>query len=167
MLTRADLPPYGPNGIIIDELFIEVVSGAGGGEASVTMSGERVNISLSSISVQCIAGYSGEDCTVHTTCSEDTCNQTLAYCNSEGECICREEVSGQQECTPPKMDITDSPQKTPMVNPLPESEDGSDTDLVPIIAGAVVGGLVLLILSTIAVVVIVLLYRRNKKKKSG
>ena len=129
MLTRADLPPYGPNGIIIDELFIEVVSGAGGGETSVTMSGERVNISLSSISVQCIAEYSGEDCTVHTTCSEDTCNQTLAYCNSEGECICREEVSGQQECTPPN-GMTYSPQETPTiaVDPLSDSESKNNSE---------------------------------------
>ena len=76
---------------IIDELFFEIVSEAGGEEiSSVAGLGERgkASITLSSISVQCSAGYGGEDC---DTCREDTtCNLTLGYCNSEGECICHD-----------------------------------------------------------------------------
>ena len=52
----------------------------------------RVNVSLSAISVQCIEGFSGDDCETVNTCNEQiTCNETLGYCNTDGDCICFDE----------------------------------------------------------------------------
>ena len=60
----------------IDELFVEVVSIAGGGESSMMAYGDngRVNVSLSAISVQCIEGFSGDDCVIETPSKPVVCS---------------------------------------------------------------------------------------------
>ena len=143
-----DIPPY-TDGNIIDELFVEVVSIAGGGESSMMAYGEngRVNVSLSAISVQCIEGFSGDDCETVNTCNEQiTCNETLGYCNTDGECIC---FNGNTECST-----------------VIETTPSSDSDSVPIIVGVIVAALVLLAV-IICVIVVILCYSRNKRRKTA
>ena len=93
VLTRPDIPPFSPPDVIVDEVFIEVQSAAGGSEAqSLSTTGERglVMISLS-LSVDCTPGFGGDDCVTVNTCNEGIiCNNQTGYCNSEGECICHE-----------------------------------------------------------------------------
>lgn len=84
-----DSPPYTN---VIDELIIEVVTMPGGSKISVTAHGlnGRANITFSDISVQCIPGYSGNDCVTINECNEHitSCDMRLGYCSSDGDCIC-------------------------------------------------------------------------------
>lgn len=120
--------------------------------------GERRKANISfSISIECSVGYGGEDCATAYICRENImCNQTLSYCNSEGECICRD---ASRECPPCNQDTTCS---------TTSGSSGGETDLAPIIAAAVV--LVILGLVVIIIIVVVALILRHKKKekqKSG
>lgn len=158
ILTSPDIPPYRNDAIFIDELFTEVDNRADGEERSWVSVGERRKANISfSISIECSVGYGGEDCATAYVCRENImCNQTLSYCNSEGECICRD---GSRECPPCNQDATCS--TTP-------GSSGGETDLAPIIAAAVV--LVILGLVVIIIIVVVVLILRHKKKdkqKSG
>ena len=140
-------------------MFIEVVSVAGGEESSVMASGlnGRANFTIASISVQCGEGFGGEDCQTVNTCNAMiACNQTLGYCNSNGECICFDVNSTQ--CA------TAIPVESPQDN---NEESNGDTDLVPIIVGAVGGAVLLLALIIILIVVIVLCRKRSERKKAG
>lgn len=131
------------------------MSRADGEEQSWVSVGERrrANISVS-ISIECSVGYGGEDCATAYVCREDiTCNQTLSYCNSEGECICRDE-SG--ECSQDATCSTSS------------GGDGGETDLAPVIAAVVVSvilGLVVIII--VVVVVVILCHKKKENQKSG
>ena len=76
MLTKRDLPPFGPDEVIVDEWFIELKRQAGGGECSpedVVGAKGNVNVSLSVV-VDCFIGYSGDDCNCSsgdTNCGND------------------------------------------------------------------------------------------------
>ena len=97
VLDRLELPPFKPPSIIVDEVFIEVQSEAGSGETlTVPTTGENRIVTASlALSVDCTPGFGGEDCKTLNICNEGiVCNQTLGYCNSEGECICFQETVG-------------------------------------------------------------------------
>ena len=160
VLTTPDLPLFNDDDIIIDELFIEVVSIAGSGESSLMAYGEngRVNFSLSAISVQCINGFSGDDCETVNMCNDQiSCNQTLGYCASDGQCIC---FDGITECATVIENPDPTNDSTPALDPT------NDSDPVPIIVGVVVT-LVLLAAIAFVIVVVILFYSRNKRKKAG
>ena len=175
VLTMVDIPPFDDEDTI-DELFIEVVSIAGSGKSSLMAYGEngRVNFSLS-ISVQCINGFSGDDCQTVNMCSDQIlCNETLGYCASDGQCIC---FDGITECatvienpdpsTPvpdPTNDNTPVPDSTNDNDPVPDPTN--DSDPVPIIVGVVVT-LVLLAAIASVIVVFILFYSRNKRRKAS
>lgn len=123
------------------------MSRADGEEQSWISVGERRKANISfSISIECSVGYGGEDCTTVYVCRENiVCDQTLSYCNSEGECICRDE------------DATCSS----------GSSDG-ETDLAPIIAAAVVSVILgLVVIIVIVVVALILCHKKKEKQKSG
>ena len=69
VLTQPDLPRYGPDEIIVDELFVELESRAGGeGSSAANETGERERITLSvSLMVECSPGYTAND--------EDACSR--------------------------------------------------------------------------------------------
>ena len=150
-----DLPRFN-DADLIDELFIEVVSIAGSGESSLMAYGEngRVNISLS-ISIQCINGFSGDDCQTVNMCNDQIlCNETLGYCASDGQCICFDEITECATNLDPRNDSTPVPDPT------------NDSDPVPIIVGVVIA-LVLLAVIAFVIAVVILFYSRNKRKKAG
>ena len=152
--------PRLPEELIIDEIFVEIVTAADGRESSVTVNGEdnRVNMTISSISVECSPGYGGDDCQTLNTCSEEIiCNKTLGYCDSDGECICYEEDT---ECATER-----SSTEPPSESTEPPSGSSSNNDTVPVIVGVVVTVVLVLIVLVIIAVVVFILYRRKRKQK--
>ena len=79
VITTPDIPPYGIDEIIVDELFTELETRAGGGEGkAVNVTGLRGNVVLSaSLSVECIVGYWGNDC---------SCNSQQERCTTSSTC---------------------------------------------------------------------------------
>lgn len=121
----------------------------------------RANISIS-ISIECSPGYGGEDCETAYTCRENvTCNQTLSYCNNEGECLCRD---GSTECAPCNEDIScTSTTSTPTTSGT--GGGGTDLNVAPIIAGVLVSVILVLVIIVIIVVVVVMLCYKKKLKE--
>lgn len=155
MLTNGDLPQYTNDEILVDELFTEIVSRADGIERSWVSTGERGRANISfSIRIECSLGYGGEDCETVYTCRKNiTCDQTLSYCNSEGECICRDECAlciEDTTCTG-----TTSTPTTPV----------NGGDLESIIAGVLVSVVLVLVIIVIIIVVVAMLCYKKKLKE--
>ena len=94
--TALEFPPFDDNPI--DTIFITVDTRPGSGGVSVTGEGEngRANLTFS-FTVECSPGYGGDDCLTVNTCGEEiTCNLTLGYCNTAGECVCHD---GTTQCS--------------------------------------------------------------------
>ena len=95
VLRIPDLPPFRPSSIIVDEVFIVAESVANSGEiltSPVTGQNMLVNISMS-LRVDCVLGFGGLACDTVYMCRDGiTCNSTIGYCNSQGECVCHEGV---------------------------------------------------------------------------
>ena len=92
------MPDFAPfNDDTIDTIFVSIDTLPGSGEVSVAGGGKngRANLTFF-ISVECSPGYGGDDCLSVNTCSEQiTCNRTLGYCNTPGECVCHD---GTTQC---------------------------------------------------------------------
>lgn len=79
VITIRDIPPYEPDEIVVDELVTELETRAGGEEArAVNITGDMGNVVLSaSLSVECIVGYWGNDC---------SCNRQQERCTTSSTC---------------------------------------------------------------------------------
>ena len=137
------MPDFAPfNDGTIDTTFATVDTLPGSGEVSVAGGGEngRANLTFF-ISVECSPGYSGDDCLTVNTCSEQiTCNLTLGYCNTAGECVCHD---GTTQCA-----------------------TSSTTFTTGVVVAIVVLAIIIIVVIVITVI-IVLCYKKKEKKKAG
>ena len=142
------MPDFAPfNDGTIDTIFATVDTLPGSGEVSVAGGGEnrRANLTFF-ISVECSPGYSGDDCLTVNTCSEQiTCNLTLGYCNTAGECVCHD---GTTQCA------------SIIVQP-------SSTTFTTGVVVAIVVLAIIIIVVIVITVIIVLCYKKKEKKKAG
>ena len=157
------MPDFAPfNDDTIDTIFVSIDTLPGSGEVSVAGGGKngRANLTFF-ISVECSPGYGGDDCLSVNTCSEQiTCNLTLGYCNTVGECVCHDGIT---QCA----SIIVQPSSTTFTSRTMEPSTSS-TDPTPIIAGVVVAIVVLAIIIIIVITVVIMLcYKKKEKKKAG
>ena len=80
----------------MDEVFIEAESVANTGEIPTSpVTGQNMLVTISmSLRVDCVQGFGGLGCdTIIYMCRDGiTCDSTIGYCNSQGECVCHEGV---------------------------------------------------------------------------
>ena len=149
-------------------MFVEIVIIPGGMEDSVMASGQngRANITFSDISVQCVAGFGGDDCQTVNTCSDQSplsCDEALGYCDSAGDCIC---YDGTTECAE-TLPTETQPTGTQPNASLPNAGSSTSTDPVPIIAGAVAAVVLLIIIAIFFIVIVIVCCKRKKRNKAG
>ena len=87
VIRSPDLPPYQADENIVDELFTGLETIAGDGEGTtVNVTGERGNVVLLvSLSVECIVGYWGNDCSCNRQQERCTTSSTCKYCTNQLE----------------------------------------------------------------------------------